>query len=445
MDNPERNSYVTNLQRGVAILFLLLWVPLLYPQEAPITSFQRAYIGVMLNEVKDDVKHYYYDPKYHGVDLDARFKEAAEYLKTASTYNQAIGIVEYSLKALNDSHTHLFPPNRPVKIVYSYEYQMIGNNCYATAIEPGGESEKSGLKVGDRLLSMNGIAFERETFWEINYIFRALRPQSVDQVVIQSPDGLPRTLNIAPKITPEPHHLFLGEAYWDSVREAQTRRKRLAPHSHALGDAAIIWKIPAFNQDERMVDDIMKQTSRFPALILDLRQNGGGAEVMLLRLLGSLFEHDVKVADRVLRKGTEPVIAKTHGGNPYKGKVIVLVDQRSASASEVFARVMQLNNRGTVVGDQTAGSVMEARIYAHPFGRSTTEFFATEISQADLKMADGVSLERVGVTPDEKLLPSAEDLAKGRDPVLAHAAKLAGAELSPEDAAKLFPIEWAKD
>ncbi len=169
----------------------------------------------------------------------------------------------------------------------------------------------SGLKVGDRMLSMNGIVFERDTFWEISYIFRALRPQSVDQVVIEGSDYLPHTLSIAPKITPEPHHLFLGEEYWDRVRAAQTRRKRLAPRFHSLGDAAIIWKIPAFNQDERMVDDIMKQSSRFPVLIVDLRQNGGGAEIMLLRFLGSLFDHDVKVADRVLRKGTEPVIAKT--------------------------------------------------------------------------------------------------------------------------------------
>jgi C-terminal processing protease CtpA/Prc len=363
-------------------------------------------------------------------------------LKTASTYNQAIGIVEFSVKSLNDSHTHIFPPNRPVKLSYSYEYQMIGNSCYATAIEPGAEAEKGGLKVGDRILSMNGIVFERDTFWEITYLFRALRPQSVDLLVIQGPDGLPRTLNIPPKITPEPHHLFLGAAYWDRVREAQTSRKHSAPRSHPLGDAAIIWKIPAFNQDERMVDDIMKQSSRYPALIIDLRQNGGGSELMLLRFLGSFFDHDVKVADREMRKGTEQIVAKTHGGNPYKGKVLVLVDQRSASASEVFARVMQLNNRGTVIGDQSAGKVMEARIYAHPFGRSDTELFATEVSQADLKMTDGNSLERVGVTPDEKLLPTAEDMAKNRDPLLSHAAKLAGATLSPEDAGRLFPIEW---
>ena len=60
-------------------------------------------------------------------------------------------------------------------------------------------------------------------------------------------------------------------------------------------------------------------------------------------------------------------------------------------------------------------------------------------------MTDGKSLEHVGVTPNELLLPTGADLAAGRDPVLARAVELAGARISSEAAAKLFPIQWPKN
>ena len=57
-------------------------------------------------------------------------------------------------------------------------------------------------------------------------------------------------------------------------------------------------------------------------------------------------------------------------------------------------------------------------------------------------MADGKSLEKVGVTPDIPLLPTAAQLAAGHDPVLSRAAELGGLKLNPESAGKFFPFEW---
>jgi len=72
------------------------------------------------------------------------------------------------------------------------------------------------------------------------------------------------------------------------------------------------------------------------------------------------FDKEITIADLKSRKEMKPQLAKKRD-DPFSGRLIVLVDSNSGSASELFARVMQIEKRGTVLGDQTAGAVMTAK------------------------------------------------------------------------------------
>src|SRR4029077_7762804 len=99
----------------------------------------------------------------------------------------------------------------------------------------------------------------------------------------------------------------------------------------------LVWKMHTFSDTEFNIDSAMAKAKNCKFLILDLRDNGGGAVEILKRLVGYFFDKDVKLGDQKMRKETKPLIAKSHGDS-FKGNLIVLVNHGSASASEVFAR-----------------------------------------------------------------------------------------------------------
>src|SRR5262249_46501636 len=148
--------------------------------------------------------------------------------------------------------------------------------------------------------------------------------------------------------------------------------------------------------------------------------------------------------EHVSRGEHKPIVIKGHGDHAFTGTLVVLIDSASASAAEIFARAIQLQKRGTVIGDRSSGKVMVAQIFPMNQGLDTSLPYGVEVTVADLLLSDGKSLEHQGVQPDEVLLPSAQDLASGQDPQLARAIALAGGSITAEQAGTLFPVIWRR-
>jgi C-terminal processing protease CtpA/Prc len=408
-----------------------------------LSSFEKQRALSMLDQVRDDIKKNYYDPQFHGVDMDTTFKAASEKIKNAVSNGQVMGIIAQAVMELNDSHTFFIPPQRQVNIDYGFQMAIVGDECYVSEVTKGGDAEAKGLKVGDRVVLFDQYQPARENFWKLVYLYYALRPQPGVRLTALSPGAsAPRQLDIIAKMK-ERKRLNLSDNfdYLEIVRQSENE-ERDRVHGHRLAEVEgdlVIWKMPAFNLEPAEVDAMMDKAAKSKSLIIDLRGNGGGYEVTLLRLLGNFFDHDVPVGETQTRKESKPLVAKARGGKAYQGKVVVLVDSRSASSAEIFARTMQLQKRGTVIGDRSAGAVMRAREYSHAVGIDTVTFYAAQVTDADLKMTDGKSLERAGVVPDEIRLPTGADIAAKRDPVLAYAASLVGVKLDAEKAGALFP------
>jgi C-terminal processing protease CtpA/Prc len=412
--------------------------------EGPGLSRQnRALAREMLDGVKTVVRHTYYDPAFHGIDISARFKAADAMIERAPSLAHAYTIIAQVLLGLGDSHTFFLPPARPTTYENGWNMHMVGNDCLVEAVDPSSDAAAKGLRPGDRVLRMENFVPSRSELWKLQYAYSSLGPRPALTVVVQSPGAPSRRLELAARVTRGPSTVAIDLADSVNIQNEAARRLRILTDRTARLGPVTVWKLASFEippEDiDRAADDALRGAD---SLILDLRGNSGGRISALERLAGRFVDRDITIANRLGRQPMKPLIARARKG-AFSGRMAVLIDAASASASELLARTLQLEKRAVVIGDRSAGSVREARMVPLLLqkGPALITYF-TSVTDADLVMGDGQSIEGVGVEPDIPLLPTADDLAHARDPVLARAAAILGAPLDPLSAGALFPVQW---
>ncbi len=411
----------------------------------------------MLKIVKKLIEANYYDPNFRGVDIEARFREGDELIRQAESHGQINGIIARTLLYFEDSHTYFIPPDKMPFVEYGWRMMMVGETCHVVDVKPGSDAEKKGLKPGDAVIAVDGMRTTREELWKIHYLHNSLRPVARVRLIVRSPGEEPREIEAKSEL------LQFNPNSWryqrvetddeeedekeDGEKEERDKSKPDTKEYSEVGDELFVWRFRSFSlYHSAYIDEMMNKARKYKSLILDLRDNHGGSERIMLRMIGYFIERDAEVGHIVRRKERRPLVAKSLGDRVYKGNLVVLVNSNSASAAEVFAREMQLRARAVVVGDRTAGAVMRGRWYGkrafvEVYG-SDAIYFGVSVTDADLIMSDGKSLEQTGVVPDRLLLPAAEDMAARRDPVLARAAELLGVKLDPQKAGAMFPTAW---
>src|SRR5262249_5055137 len=142
---------------------------------------------MILNAIEDDLRRYYYDTTFHGLDIDKLFKSTNEAIGEAETTNDLFMSIARPLLMLNDSHTTFVPPGRVAGFDFGWDAQMVGDRCYVSAVEPGSDAEAQGLRRGDAIVEFSGDTPTRDTLHSLFYVHRDLAPQTRTPLTIVRP------------------------------------------------------------------------------------------------------------------------------------------------------------------------------------------------------------------------------------------------------------------
>jgi carboxyl-terminal processing protease len=375
----------------------------------------------ILNEVSDIVKENYFDPSLKGIDWKAALEIARERIRHADHEGEMATAISGLLARLADSHTYFLPPGRLQPVIFGFAAKAFEEDVRVYKVMPGGPAEAAGLKLGDKIVGIEEFAVNRKLIHDEMLYFTYLDPRLTLKLLIVRNGGPTKELVINGKQPATSSKEFVK--LYDEYDKQEEKEDLGVVTPYDKGGIAYI-RFPTFMVSAAVTDSLLRKTTEARALILDLRDDGGGREDTMRDMASHFFSEPTLMETGISRGKKEEVIAKPRGPN-LTAPLFVLLDSRSASASEILAKVLQLKGRAKIVGDQSAGKVNRARMFGGRGGAVYTIPFAVAVTVSQAVLPDGQLLEDRGVIPDVKSVPTEEDLRLGRDPCLEKALALA--------------------
>jgi carboxyl-terminal processing protease len=173
----------------------------------------------------------------------------------------------------------------------------------------------------------------------------------------------------------------------------------------------------------RCSEDVAKEVEKLKAenvkgIVLDIRNNGGGSLYEVVQMVG-LFINQGPVVQVRDKEGKSSALNDKKAGAIYDGPLAVMVNELSASASEIFAAAIQDYKRGIIIGSSSTygkGTVQKTVPFGKPidFSSGRTEYGAVKLTFQKYYRINGGSVQLKGVTPDV-VLPDAYEFYKIRE------------------------------
>lgn len=331
------------------------------------------------------------------------------------------GAISGLLKSLNDSHSVFMKPQESKKFLddMSGSFEGIGAEIgirkgILTIISPleNSPAQKAGLRAGDKIFKVDDTLTSDLTLDEAVDLIRG--PKGEEVVLLVAREDLDETKEIRiirdtiqiPIIKSEQITLEIES----EDEEGIIHRKDIAYIQlyHFTENSA--------SQFRKTVKEILKSDTK--GLILDVRNNPGG-----------YLEVAVDIASWFLPKG-ELVVAEDFGNgekNEHRSRgydglenmpTVVLINEGSASASEILAGALRDIKGIQVVGQKSFGKGSVQQLEKLKGGSSI------KITVAKWLTPSGISINDEGITPDIEVEMTIEDIDEGRDPQLSRALEI---------------------
>lgn len=383
------------------------------------------YVAV-LDQVWRRVLEKYYEPTIGCLDWPALRTEYATQVAAAESQTDAYRIMNDMLGRLQQSHFQLHAPgpgDEDAQGPASPELQIRYIDEKLLVVS----SDVRGVSTGAALVAVDGrgvqTVIERarvKSDRPAELAFHAARGAAAwvscggageqHTLSLEAPSGKVADTKVTCK-RPEGELITLG-----NLANVPTRVDHHMVADTPIGVLAFnVWMLPMLPRIKNALMDLRDQGMK--ALVLDLRGNPGGVGPMAVSVARLLLQKEQSLGKLQYRKFAQDFNVVPDAG-AFDGPIVVLVDEGTASTSEIFAAGMRDIDRITVVGAGPSAGAALPSIIEELEGGAVLQY-----AVGDYHSPNGTLVEGKGVVPDIVVDENREDFAAGKDPVLEAAVK----------------------